>query len=108
MCFTAIAGFMATYGAAIAGAAAVAGTAATLYSSNMARKAQKNALDAQRNMQLKAKSDQLAAETEAAGSANARVAARRRALRNQSLMTGGGLDAGPSGVLSGGRPTLGG
>lgn len=108
MCFSAIAGFFATYGTAIAGTAAAVGTAATLYSSNIARKDRAHALDVQRQMADRVKSQQAEAETEAATAANARIAARRNALRNNSLMTGGGLDAGPSGVLSGGRPTLGG
>lgn len=50
---------------------------------------------------------QAAADARATQTANSRLAARRKALSSQSLATGGG-DLMSSGVLAGGKPTLGG
>ena len=50
---------------------------------------------------------QAQADATAAQSSNARLAQRRKSLAGQSLLTGGG-DIMSSGILNGGKPTLGG
>lgn len=50
---------------------------------------------------------QAAVDAKAAQSANARLAMRRKALTASSLVTGGG-DVMSTGILNGGKPTLGG
>ena len=55
----------------------------------------------------RAEAQQQQAEATAAQTANARLAHRRRAMSSQSLVTGGG-DVMSTGLLNGGRPTLGG
>jgi len=86
MCISAILG-------GLAAAAPAAGVAATLYRIDQSRKQANHARDAQR-----------LAETNAAQTANARLAQRRRALSANSLVT----DQGTSGMASTGRATLGG
>jgi hypothetical protein len=71
------------------------GTVGGLYQADKARKDAKKAAGAQDR-----------SDAEAAQSSNARLAQRRRALSSQSLLTGGGDLS--SGVLGGGKPTLGG
>ena len=79
---------------------AVVGAGAAAYSADQSRKTANRRLDQERA---------LAARTEAnaANTANYRLAQRRRALSAQSLATGA-EDVMSSGMLNGGKPTLGG
>ncbi len=108
MCFSAAAAWVATNATAITAAATVAATAGSIYANRQAGKRAESAARAQRDAAARLESQQRETEAGALISENARVAARRQALRNNSLMTGAGNESGPSGVLSGGKPTLGG
>lgn len=95
MCISAVAGFLAANAGTIAAVGSAVGAVAGLKSAHDARKASREAAGAQGR-----------ADATAAQSANARTAMRRRALASQSLLTGGADLS--SGVLGGGKPTLGG
>jgi len=79
---------------------AVVGAGAAVHSADQSRKAGNRALDNQRALAARA-------EAVAAGNANSRLSQRRRALSQQSLVTGA-EDVMSSGILNGGKPTLGG
>lgn len=95
MCFSAIAGWLGANAATVGAVAGGLGAAAQIRQGVMAGK------DA-RNAQQQAAQ----AEARASQSANARIAQRRRALKSQSLLTGG--DAASSGMASAQRETMGG
>ncbi|MEW6706613.1 MAG: hypothetical protein AB1430_17330 [Pseudomonadota bacterium] len=81
---------------------AVVSAGAVVHSAEQQRKATHRAQDMAREEAAKA-------EATATQNANARIQQRRRALSANSLITGGGSsDIMSSGVLNGGKPTLGG
>jgi hypothetical protein len=90
MCISAAVAFLSANAGAIGAGAAAVGAAGSLYSAT--RKAPNPAA-------AQARADAMAAQ-----GSNARLAARRKALANNSLVTG---DVMSTGVLNGGRPTLG-
>jgi hypothetical protein len=79
---------------------AIVGAGAAAHSADQSRKAAHSQLDQQRALTARS-------EAVAAGNANYRLGQRRRALSQQSLVTGA-EDVMSSGILNGGKPTLGG
>lgn len=83
--------------------AAVIGAGAQAYSADKQRKTTHQQMDAQREAEAKA-------AVKPTQDANAALALRRKALAENSLLTGGsmGATAAPAqGILGGGKPTLG-